>query len=78
MYTSPASCHFLLDPNILLSTPFSNILNLCYALSVTDQVKHPYKTRGKIILVFILILKFLVRRWEDKVLNRMVAIIPRI
>jgi hypothetical protein len=34
----------LLDPNIPLSTLFSNTLSLCSSLSVTDQVSHPYKT----------------------------------
>src|SRR5215470_5328002 len=37
----------LLDPNILLSTLFSNTLGLCSSLSVRDQVSHPYKTTGK-------------------------------
>jgi hypothetical protein len=31
---------FLLSPNILLSTLFSNTLNLCSSLLVTDQVSH--------------------------------------
>ena len=37
----------LLGPNILLSTVFSNTLNLCSSLSVNDQVSHPYKTTAK-------------------------------
>jgi hypothetical protein len=44
---------FLLGPNILLNTLFSNTLN------VSDQVSHPYKTTGKIIVLYILIFKFL-------------------
>ena len=36
----------LLGPNIFLSTPFSNILSLCSSLNMTDQVSHPYKTKG--------------------------------
>jgi hypothetical protein len=47
-----------LGPNILLSTLFSNTLNLCSSLIVRDQVSHPYKTTGKIysfpMLIFIL------------------------
>jgi polysaccharide pyruvyl transferase WcaK-like protein len=31
-----------LGPNILLSTLFSNTLNLCSSLNVRDQVSHPY------------------------------------
>jgi hypothetical protein len=38
---------YLLGPNILLSTRFSNTLSLYSSLSVTDQVSHPYKTTGK-------------------------------
>jgi len=39
----------LLGPNILLGNLFSNILSLRSSLNVSDQVLHPYKTRGKII-----------------------------
>jgi hypothetical protein len=42
----------LLDPNILLITLFSNTLILCSFLNVRDQVSHPYKTTGR-IMVFI-------------------------
>ena len=45
----------LLGPNILLSTLFSNTLSLCSSLNVSDQVSHPYKTTGKIIVLYILI-----------------------
>ena len=43
----------LLGPNILLSTLFSNILNLRFCLNVSDQVSLPYKTTGKIIALYI-------------------------
>jgi hypothetical protein len=42
----------LLGPNILLSTLFSNTLSLCSSLNVRDQVSHPYKTTGKIIVLY--------------------------
>jgi hypothetical protein len=45
----PPATSSLLGPNILLSMLFSNTLNLCSFLSVTDQVSHPYKTSGKIM-----------------------------
>jgi len=44
----------LLGPNILLNTIFSNILSFLSSLNVSDQVSHPYRTTGKII-VFIFI-----------------------
>jgi len=56
----------LLGPNILLNTLFSNTLSLRFSLSVSDQVSHPYKTIGKIIVLYILIFKILDSRLEDK------------
>ena len=49
----------LLGPNILLNTMFSYTLNFLSSRSVSDQVSHPYKTTGKIIVLCILIFKFL-------------------
>jgi hypothetical protein len=48
----------LLCPNIPLSTLFSNTLSLCSSLNVTDQVSHPYKTTGRIMVLYILTFKF--------------------
>jgi len=42
----------LLDPNIFLSTLFSITLSIRSSLSMSDQVSHPYKTKGKIELSF--------------------------
>ena len=47
-----------LGPNILLSTLFSNTLSLRPSLNVRDQDSHPYKTVGKIIVLYISILYF--------------------
>src|SRR5215470_11094694 len=51
---------YLLGPNILLSTQFSNTLSLCSFLSVRDQVSHPYKTTGKTTVLYALIFVILV------------------
>jgi hypothetical protein len=57
-------CSFLQPPitslslNILPSALFSNTLNLFSSINVTDQVSHPYRTTGKIIVFYILILCF--------------------
>ena len=56
----------LLGPNILLNTMFSNTLGFLSSRSVNDQVLHPYKTTGKIMVLYILIFKFLDSNLEDK------------
>jgi hypothetical protein len=50
---------FLLGPNILRSTLFSNTLSLRSPLNVSDHVSHPYKTTVKLIVLYILIFKCL-------------------
>ena len=56
----------LLGPNILLSTLFTNTLSLRSSLSVKDQVSHPYKTTGKIRILYILLVVFWVTNWKTK------------
>jgi hypothetical protein len=60
----------LLGPNVLLSTLFTDTLNLSSSLSVSNQVQHLYGTTGKILVLNILIFTFLERRQEDKRLWR--------
>jgi len=43
----------LLGPNILLNTLFSNTLSLHSCLNVDNQVSHPNKITGKIIILYI-------------------------
>jgi hypothetical protein len=67
-------CNFLCSPvtsslfclNILLRLLFSNTLSICSSLYVRDQVSHPHKTSGKIMVLYILTLTFLDNRREDK------------
>ena len=42
----------LLGTNILLNTIFSNTLSFLSSLYVKDQFSHPYKTTGKIIVLY--------------------------
>ena len=56
----------LLGPNILLNTLSSNTLSFLYSRRVNYQVSHPYKTKSKIIVLYILIYKLLDSKLEDK------------
>jgi len=47
-----SSCHF---QNIFITNLFTDTLDLCSSLSVTDQVWHSYKTTGKSMVLHILI-----------------------
>jgi hypothetical protein len=56
----------LLGPNILLSVLFSNTLSLRSSLSVSSQVSDPYKTTGRITVLYIIMFKFLDSKLEDE------------
>jgi len=69
--SSPYRCLYspvtssLLGPNFLLIALFSYTLSLYSSLNISDQVSHTYKTTGKIIFLYILILVFLGRKLGD-------------
>jgi hypothetical protein len=52
--------------SFLISILFSNTLSLCFSLNVRNQVSHPYRTTGKIIVFYILIFMSSDSRREDK------------
>jgi len=55
----------LSGPNILLNTLFLDIFSLYYSLSVSDQISHPYKVTGKIIVLYTIIFIFYDSKLED-------------
>jgi hypothetical protein len=51
---------YLLGPNILVSTVFSDILSLYSFVNVTGKISHTYQTTGKIIVYTLFIYNYIV------------------
>jgi hypothetical protein len=66
-FLQPPVTSYLLGTNILLSTLFSNIINLCSSLGVRDQASHPYNATGASMSLYILVFKFL--RGDEKTVD---------
>ena len=57
----------LLGPNTLLNTLFWNTLSLRFSLNINDQVSHPYRTTGNIMVLYISwSLTFWIANWKTK------------
>jgi hypothetical protein len=66
MHLSPSSFHFIpLRSKYSAQHLFSNTLNPSSSLNERDQVSHPYKTKGKIIVSYGLIFRLLDSSLED-------------
>jgi len=65
---SLVSCYFLLlGKDIFPScTLFANTVTVRTHRNVTDQVSHPHKTEGKIIVLYTVVLTFSDSKREDK------------
>jgi hypothetical protein len=63
-FLQPSATSSLLGLNILLSTLFlfSSTLSLCSSRNIRDHVSHPYRTKEKIVVLYILIFIFFDRR----------------
>jgi hypothetical protein len=66
----------LLGPSISLNLVLKTSSVYALRLVLRDQVSHPYKTTGRIMVLYILTFTFLDSRQDDKRLNRMVVGIP--
>jgi hypothetical protein len=73
-------CHYpIFHPSLVQIFFLLNTLSLCSSLIVRDKVSHPYRTTGKIIVLYILIIMFFTQhRRRQKVLDQMVASVTRI
>jgi hypothetical protein len=80
MQSSPAS-HHCLSLRFKFSPPHPDLKHhqSIFLCRVTDQVSHPYKTAGTIVILYILIFKFFLEETAGhETLNKLVVSILRI
>jgi len=53
-FLQPHVTSSFLGPNIHPNTLFSNAINLCSSLKISDELSHPYNRTGEIIILYIL------------------------
>jgi hypothetical protein len=68
MQLPPFPCYFILHRSKYSPQHpvLKNTLSLCSSINVRDQVSHPYKITGRIIVLYIVTFNFLDKRWEDR------------
>jgi hypothetical protein len=66
-FLQPPVISFLFGQNILVNTLFSNTISLFCSCNIRNEVLHPYRTTGKIIVSYIPVFTLLDSRREDKI-----------
>ena len=70
------TCYYLhLGAKYFLNTVFSNTLDLCWSLNVTDKISHPYKNEANYSIVYLKLYIFGQQTGRQKDLDRIVAVI---
>jgi hypothetical protein len=66
MQVSPAFHYITLSTLVLLSILFLKTLKMHSSFNMRDLVSHPYRTRGKIVILCVVVFMFLDYRQEGK------------
>lgn len=66
LFAHPTGTSSRFVPSVFLSILFLNTFCLCSFIKLWYQFSHPYKTTGKVTVLYISIVMFLVSKLEDK------------